>query len=302
MKNLFLLVIFCLASLHAKDHGTFHYFSTVADEKHYALLVNLIGSIHKNDYDCLDEIAVFDIGLTKDQRNTLNQMAKVKVFDVEKRHPDLLTPFQTAHNGKMVRGWYAWKPVLMKQSLDMYPYFLFLDAGSLVLNSPSPLFKHIEQNGYFFITVSHNIVDRLTTPVADYFVSKLNPEQQAIVLDPHTQMVAGGVQGISRFLYFDYIFPLYLAAGNLDFFKDDGSSKCGFGAGRHDQTLMSILVRSKGYKSMNADGWSDLRVDGKAFPFHYHWNSTQVLPQTMIYSCRWDFTFSQQMPAHIRWK
>lgn len=103
MKNLFLLGIFFLSSLHAKDQNTLHYFSTVADEKHYPLLVNLIGSIHKNDYDCFDEIAIFDIGLTKDQRHTLNQMAKVKVFDVEKRHPDLLTPFQT----RIMAKWFA---------------------------------------------------------------------------------------------------------------------------------------------------------------------------------------------------
>lgn len=295
-----LLAFLCLfTSLNAH---TFHYYATVSDAYHYPLLVNLIGSIHKNDFEHLDEIAVFDIGLQPEQRQTLEQIAKVKVFSVEQRNPDILTYFVTSDWGKSVRGWYTWKPVLMKQCLDMYPYFLFLDAGSLVLNSTDQLFCHIEQNGYFFIDVNHNIVDRMTIIVKDFFVAKLNEDQQSIVMNPTTKMIAGGVQGISRLIYFDYVFPLYLAAGNCDFFKDDGTATLGFGAGRHDQTLMSILARGKGFKSINSEGWSKLRVNQQDVPFHYHWDAHQVLPETTIYSCRWNYSHSKDMPSHIRWK
>lgn len=303
MKKWFALAALFTSQLLGHENGTLHYFCTVSDEKHYPLLINLIGSIHKNDFNHLDEIAVFDIGLNTDQRETLERMAKVKVFTVEKKHPDMLTPFLTANWGKVVRGWYSWKPVLMKQALDMYPYFLFLDAGSLVLNSPDKLFKHIDQNGYLFVGVSHNIVDRMTSYVKNHFVTRLKPEEQQIVMDKNTQMIAGGVQGLSRYLYFDYIFPLYLIAGKLEFFSDDGSANLGFGSGRHDQTLMSILVRGKKYHVMNPDGWSNLKINNQNIPFHYHWNPDEVIPaETTLFSCRWDWTYSEEMPSYILWK
>lgn len=83
------------------------YFCTTADERYFPLLINLIGSIHKVNFDELGEIAVFDLGFTEQQLDELHCIEKVRVYNVELTHPDLLKP-----NSRLKRGWYAWKPVV----------------------------------------------------------------------------------------------------------------------------------------------------------------------------------------------
>lgn len=268
----------------------FHYYCTCADSVHFPLLINLIGSIHKVDFDALDQIAVFDLGFTIDQRKELERIEKVQVYDLEKKHPEILTYFQTSPV-RSVRGWYAWKPVAMKQALDLFPYFMYLDAGSLVLNSTDNLFSHVHEQGYFFISVfPHNIVDRITKPVRDNLVAKLPVEQQKVILDKETYMVAGGVQGLSNKVRENYILPIYELASDLNFFADDGSASMGFGAARHDQTLFSIYAKLLNFKVHNGDGWSELTVNGEKIPFHYHWDKNKINDKTCVYSCRWDDT------------
>jgi len=57
-----------------------HYYCTVADEKHFYMLLNLIGSLHKNDFDNLKEIAVFDLGFTDQQKQILKNIKKVEIY------------------------------------------------------------------------------------------------------------------------------------------------------------------------------------------------------------------------------
>src|SRR5438445_536496 len=179
MRIIFVLFIFFCEALHAIPH----YYCTVADERHYTLLINLIGSIHKNDFDLTDEIAVFDIGLSQEQKTELESIEKVKIYQVEKVHPDLFTYFKTNPAGREVRGWFAWKPVVLKQALDMFPYVLYLDAGNILLNSPDNLFRHIQQNGYFLIADTPiDISERITKPVADWIASTFTPEQHQSIL------------------------------------------------------------------------------------------------------------------------
>ncbi|HLB40365.1 MAG TPA: hypothetical protein VJJ83_01120, partial [Candidatus Babeliales bacterium] len=45
-----------------------HYYCVAADSRFYPHLLNLIGSIHKNDQANLAEIAVFDLGLEPAQK------------------------------------------------------------------------------------------------------------------------------------------------------------------------------------------------------------------------------------------
>lgn len=281
---------------------TFHYYCTCADSVHFPLLLNLIGSIHKVDFDSLDQIAVFDLGLKVEQREVLENIEKVKIYEIEKKHPDILQYFQT-NSQKKVRGWYAWKPVAMKQALDLFPYFLYLDAGSLVLNSTSQLFNYIQQEGYFVISVSHNIVDRITKPVMEKIVLKLPIDQQRIILDKDTMMIAGGVQGISHKIRESYILPIYNLASDLSFFADDGSAKMGFGAGRHDQTLFSIYGNLLKFQVHNGEGYSELFIQENKIPFHYHWNQNKINEQTCIYSCRWDDnSLTKKQASFIHWR
>ena len=41
----------------------------------------------------------------------------------------------------------------------MYPTVLWIDAGATILKPLMPLYKHIEQNGYFLCTVGEDVTD-----------------------------------------------------------------------------------------------------------------------------------------------
>ncbi len=304
MRQLFTLLLTFFSLFHSlqAEEKTFHYYCTVADEVHYPLLLNLIGSIHKADFDHLDEIAVFDIGLTAEQRAKINQIEKTKVYDVEMIHPDLCTYFVTHPSGKRVRGWYAWKAVVMKQALDMYPYMLYIDAGSLVLSSPDNLFKHIQQNGYFLMHIApHNIADRITQSVLNKIIAPLPSDEQLRILSPNCYMVVSGVQGVSRDIYQSYLEPIYRCSFDLSNYMDDGSAKLGFGQGRHDQVLFSIYANLLNLK-IEPQSCAQLLVDGVYMPFHYQYDRPDVSQEICILSCRWDGTLSADKQNYIRWK
>ncbi len=260
-----------------------NYYCTCADERFFSRLVNLIGSIHAVDFDDLVEIAVFDLGLTQDQVKRLKSMQKVNVYEIEKVHPDILKHFKTSNQGRKVRGWFAWKPVAMKQALDMFPYILYLDAGLTVLKPTRNLFKHIQQNGYFLVNNTCNIEERITQPVMKAIISSLPIEQQEMILDKNTLEFDAGFQGLSRAMYQNYILPMYRLASRLELFADDGSAKLGFGAGRHDQVLFSIhayLLNPK--PKFNSYGWSNLNIDGQSHPINVQWEVSKVTDDTVV--------------------
>lgn len=279
-----------------------HYYCTVADERHFPMLINLVGSIHRNDYDALDQIAIFDIGLTPQQRDLLNTIEKTHVYDVEKVHPDLLTYFTTNAAGRTVRGWFAWKPVVMKQALDLFPYFLYLDAGTLVLRPPENLFKHIKQNGYYLMEINpHTIESSVTKPVIDNVINRFPSEIAEFLMSSQANMIDAGFQGVSRGIKDSYITPVYRLASDLTLFADDGSARLGYGAGRHDQPLFSIYAQFNKF-NFNNQGWTNLKVDGQDTPFHIHWNRYELNDQTTIYRSRGDYLFAGDQSAFIRWR
>lgn len=279
-----------------------HYYCTAADENHFNNVISLIASIHKVDFDHLDEIAVFDLGLTEDQKFLINSIQKTKVYPIEPIRPDLFTYFVTNSAGRIIRGWFAWKPVIFKQALDMYPYFLYLDSGTLVLNSPDNLFTHIKQNDYYLMSIYPcNIEPVITKPVKDRVITQFSKEQQDYILNPETPMVDGGFQGLSRAMYDSYVLPVYKHTGDLTLFADDGSAKNGFGSARHDQTLLSVYVQANRYP-LNSQGWTLLKVDGREVPFHIHWDRSEINPSTTIYRCRADHRYAGDNTPHIRWR
>lgn len=279
-----------------------HYYCTVADERHFPMLINLVGSIHRVDYDNLGEIAIFDIGLTQQQRAELNKIEKTHVYDVEKVHPDLLTYFTTNAAGRSVRGWFAWKPVVMKQALDLFPYVLYVDAGTLVLRSPDILFKHIKQNGYYLMEISpHTIESTVTKPVIDKVINKFPPDVAQFLMSGQAYMIDAGFQGVSREIKDSYVIPVYKLASDLTLFADDGSARLGYGAGRHDQPLFSIFAQANKFH-FNNQGWTQLKVDGKEVPFHIHWDRNELNDHTIIYRSRGDYLFAGDQTPYIHWR
>ena len=121
VKNVILssILLLGISNLYSQNNPVSMNFCTAADAKYFKRLLNLIGSLHHTNFDQTKEIAVFDLGLTNDQKETLNGIQKVKLYSIELTHPDLLTQFVVR---KIVPGWYAWKFVVLKQTLDIFPY------------------------------------------------------------------------------------------------------------------------------------------------------------------------------------
>ena len=282
-----------------------HYYCTPSDARHFPLLKNLIGSIHHVDFQNLGEIAVFDLGLTDAQRSELSRMEKVSLHSVEMTHPHLLTYFTTAPNGRQVRGFFAWKPVIMKQALDLFSYCLYVDAGTTVLKPLNDIFSYICEHGYFLMsceqTPNCNIINRVTKKVLDTMIHTLDEPLQNYILDENTIELDAGLQGISRKIYDTYIHPLYECSKDLTLFEDDGSAKFGYGEGRHDQILFSIYAHALHMTTFN-DGWINLPLQTGNKLVHIHWHPNQINHNSVLYRSRWDINFDGGKTQYIKYK
>lgn len=282
-----------------------HYYCTPSDERHFHLLKNLIGSIHHVDFDNVGEIAVFDLGLTSAQRHELSTMQKVHVYDVEMTNPHLLTYFQTCPSGRSVRGYFAWKPVIIKQALKKFPYVLYLDAGTTVLRPLNEVFECIRQQGYFLVSCSDNancnIINRITKKVVDTVVKPLPTAMQCHLLDEGTIEIDAGLQGLSRSMLTNYVMPLYQHSTDLSLFADDGSARLGYGAGRHDQILFSIYAHALKLNIFR-EGWFIAPLQPQSIMMHCHHDATQVNEATCIYRSRHNTQFQGGKTQYIKYR
>ncbi len=254
LKNKILFFLFIAFELRSVDM----YFCTASDTKFFIFLTNLIGSIHNTNFDNLKEIAVFDLGLSQNQVLQLNSMQKVKVYQVEKVHPDIIKQFKTTPLGKLVPGWYAWKPVVIKQALEMFPYVLYLDAGFSVLKPLDDLFTHVKQNGYFLVTNGEEYIDgrynhgvwwQTTQYLKDKF--ELDKPDKSWILSQDSLMAGFG--GYSRKALDNLVSHWYEMAKDLRNFADDGTTPEGFGTARHDQAVLSLLCYTKNISAHKLD-------------------------------------------------
>lgn len=222
------------------------YFCTAADTQFYPQLLQWIGAIHLHDFDSVAEIAIYDLGLTKKEKEHLSKISKVTINSVEMTHPDLLTLFHVRASNlkdkeRTARGWYAWKPVVLKQALDKFPYVLYLDCGVVPRGTMAPIFRCMHKQGYFLMSCGHSIAWMTT----DYVARELDlraPENN-FILQETMHGISAGLQGVTRRVYDSYIMPMYELTKTIAYFEDDGTTPHGFGTGRHDQTLFSIFAQ-----------------------------------------------------------
>ncbi len=267
------------------------YFCTAADDKHYPLLLNMIGSIHKHNYYDVETILVYDLGLSDIHKNELANIKRVQICDVEKTNPDILLDIHTGHD-RYVKGLFSWKPVIIKDALDRYPYVLYLDAGTTITKPLNGLFKHINESGYFFTDCGKSIRWMITNQLIEKF--KLNEESNKFILDDNLLGIDAGFQGVSRKIYDSYVIPMYEYAKDIINFTDDGTTVDGWGTGRHDQTLFSILVRQLGYNVElhdRDDSRCIIRYDDKEHDIHITHVANRVNNNTYIFRSRWNLDY-----------
>ena len=275
------------------------YFCTGCNSSYFGKVLNLIGSIHKVNFNELGEIAVFDLGLTQQEIDTLATIEKVSVHSLEKTHPDLLTQFELP-SGFKVLGWYAWKPVILKQALDLFPYVLWLDAGTTVFKPLDNLFRHIVYQGYFLATIGNeNTNNQWHHPVGWSATSFLVETFDLKTLGRRwilaQESVMGGIIGVARksAFYTTFLKQLYEYTKDLRYFADDGTTPTGYGSGRHDQTIMSIMAYLQAWHVYRQDY---TQVDPiylavspqQRVPLYITWDTPYVCEKTDIYSSRGD--------------
>lgn len=246
-----LLSLSCLSIAAPSDGVKFNgpmNFVTVADFEHFPWLNGLFKSIREHNRQNKIQILVIDIGMTDEQKNVLAHKEQVSVIPLNLIHPDLVTKFVVRDANpparpqpRLARGWYAWKPVAMRQALDVFDYFIYIDAGKRITRPSDAVFLHIKQYGYFLMDTGHPIAPTVTKTVLNHFNLAHN--------DPllNKQSIEAGFQGISKTILKNYIEPMVELAEDLECFKDDGTAPWGFGGCRHDQTLFSIFAHKNGF-------------------------------------------------------
>jgi hypothetical protein len=268
------------------------YFCTAADDKHYHLLLNLIGSIHTHHFYDTEKILVYDLGMKEHQLNELRALKKVHIREIEKTNPQILDMINTSSN-KLARGSFSWKPVVLKSALDECPYVLYADAGTTILAPINDLFNHIVQNGYILFDCGHSIKQMTTKYVIDNL--HLMSDENIHILDDTTFGIDAGFQGVSRKIYEDYILPVYELTKDIRYFIDDMTCPGGYGYARQDQTLFSIFARklnlSVEYHD-NSEHECNLTIDGKKRKFHITHTPSLITPNTSIFRSRWNIQYS----------
>jgi hypothetical protein len=299
-QRLFLFIAFICLSISnafASDYNPEKkYFATCSDSNYYSRLCNLIGSIHRVHSDDLGEIAVYDLGLLPEQIKQLKSMYKVEVYDIEMTNPDIKTYLhKTRNENVMVRGLYSFKPVVVKQALDLFPCILYLDAGCLVLKPLDDLFKHIQQNSYFLVSCRTSIRFQTTNSIIEKF--DLRSNERKWILDRNTYGLAAGSMGVTREVYDSFVMPIYELSKDIRNFMDDGSSPEGFFVARHDQTLFSIQARLSGMKIYDLIPPTLLNVDNKQIPFYVNYGRSSAQTHLLLQG-----SYTKNLRSFIKYK
>lgn len=264
---------------------------TACSNNYYKHLINFIGSLHKTNFDNLEKILVFDIGLQNSQKRFLSKLKKVELKQVDLVNKQICKNQKITKTGYKI-GAYAWKPVVIKQALDEYENIFYMDSGTIVLNSLMHIWNYIKEHGFFAMVVHDHYLNECTTDRVKKFFNL-----DSDILNKH--YLAAGHQGLSRKYYNNYVLPMYnLAKENFELFLDDGTCPKGFGAARHDQVLFSIFAY-KNNMPIQPLGWMNLNIGDQIKRVHMHWNKKALNPQTVIWQSR---TAGSAMTKFIKFK
>ncbi|HLB41184.1 MAG TPA: hypothetical protein VJJ83_05315 [Candidatus Babeliales bacterium] len=261
------------------------YYCTAADSKFFEKVVQLVQGINQHNGEQVAKILVFDLGFTKAQRQALAQLPKVALRQITNPHPAVLTMFKTGlikpGLNRYVRGWFMWKPLVLKQALDECPYIFYIDSAIEIYGPLTNLFRHIIQQGYFLVACDcSSVQERVTHYVKTHLINKLDPTYKELFLTGDCGLLSAGVQGLSRQYLEQYLLPVVALTQEPKFFADDGTAQLGFGAGRHDQVLFSIYAHLNRMQ-IHQSGWMDLELGGgQRAKMHAHWHRKELHSQS----------------------
>lgn len=116
--------------------------STTANSKFFYSLKTLISSIHKHSLNDIDQIFVYDLGLSKDELKEISGWAKCSILE----YPDTINTKPESRAYKCYARWHA-----KKHSFSN----LYLDAGVMLLKSVNNIFEIIDTEDIFLVGDKH---------------------------------------------------------------------------------------------------------------------------------------------------
>ena len=147
--------------------------------------------------------------------------------------------------------------------------------------SLKPLYRHIEQHGYFLCTIGedtnnnifkHGIGWQTTKYVRNKF--DLDNPLNSWILDK--EAVTACVIGVTQKAQDAFIDNLYELAKDLRNFEDDGTAGEGFSCARYEQALLGIIAYLKNLSIFRQDPQQqipmNLSYDGTTHPFYMTWH------------------------------
>lgn len=253
---------------------------TAADSVYFTRLLGLLGSLVRYHNPKDFSVAVYDIGLHADQLRTLSKILWVDVIKPDKVNPFVTTLMKKheAVKDRMAPGLYTWKPIAVKTEMDKFGQILWMDAGTVACSNLRPLWEHTKNVGYFFVgcnTISYQ------TPKPVIEKLKVTPETLA------KQALNSSTMGITEHIRHSFFLPAYVMAKDIELFRDDGSAAGGDRAGRHDQTVFSIIAANSGlYIHPTGDHLELITDSGTAIHSIVADDQSKIRLDTLVYQCR----------------
>jgi hypothetical protein len=122
---------------------------TGANSPYFESLLTLINSIHKDSFDLVDMIVVYDFGLDQQEINQLKLLKKIMIVDIVK-------DFQIYEGISSIKTkCHFLKMYTLFHSMSLSKNVLWLDAGACTLRSLEPIFNVIESEGIFLVGDTH---------------------------------------------------------------------------------------------------------------------------------------------------
>lgn len=194
---------------------------TGANSPYFETLLTLISSIHKNTFDFIDGIFVYDLGLSVEERNRLLTLQKVYIKDIpqelREQYPDINYPKK--HFDKLF---------CLYDSLSYAWNVLWLDAGVMCLRDIEHMFHTIDKDHVFAVTDEHlnrNYTHKRCSEIMNATESELNDKQ-----------LSSGIFGFKTDGRYRKLIEDSYEYGKLGCTVGDEENH------RHDQSVLSILV------------------------------------------------------------
>ena len=214
---------------------------TACNDRYFKACLTLIASIHRTSLNIVDEIRVYNLGLSEQNKTVLRSLKKVKLLyfeDLKDSMPDIDIPYFYTQ----IRQ-FAWKSVCVNNPTYQDGDLIFyLDSGAIFIKSAAKIYEKIEKDEIF-------LVDDYWKNYQWTHFACIN-SMHAIENELKAHQLCAGIQGHKRGGKYQKVFD--------EFYKYSSMKECIHGehyydygvniAGEHikghrqDQSILSILA------------------------------------------------------------